>query len=188
VRNLLDEKWKEPIQELSPFPLYIFEIRPTPDGKHVMVSGRHGDARNPKVSVAAFESDTGKRLWSISLKSSRQSVRLRLDPTGQVLALPRGDGWNILVNLGTHEQAYWSGGFIQALGPGGRLVVVPRKNWELIRKRDNRVLVRLGKAFTWPPQFSPDGTFLAWVNQDGPLHIANVEEVRRRLAEVDLGW
>ena len=40
------------------------------------------------------------------------------------------------------------------------------------------------------PQFSPDlaGRHLAWGDQDGSVSVADLEELRRRLNTLDLGW
>jgi len=37
-------------------------------------------------------------------------------------------------------------------------------------------------------QFSPDGRQLIWGNSEGSVSSCDLDEVQRRLAEVDLGW
>jgi hypothetical protein len=36
--------------------------------------------------------------------------------------------------------------------------------------------------------FSPDGREVAWGNREGSVSVCDLDEVQRRLAEVDLGW
>ena len=61
----------------------------------------------------------------------------------------------------------------------------------LYRQEESKPLVTLGLdlSITTPqPQFSPDGTRIAWGNADGSVCLCDIEEVHRRLSDVGLGW
>jgi hypothetical protein len=61
----------------------------------------------------------------------------------------------------------------------------------LYRRADEIPVVTMGinvRATSMHMQFSADGKLAAWGNIDGSVYVANIEEVRRQLANYGLNW
>lgn len=69
------------------------------------------------------------------------------------------------------------------------LRLMPESGVSLMRGENTRlVCLGIDGPNTDHPQFSPDGRLFAWVSGEGTVFIGELGSIRRRLANVGLGW
>ncbi len=79
-----------------------------------------------------------------------------------------------------------------ALGPGAGLVAQYAEGMLVRRRGEETPLVRLDRdghcssGYNFP--FDGEGTHLAWGCDDGTVYLCDLQEVRRRLTAMGLGW
>jgi len=125
---------------------------------------------------------TGKLLILDTALSDQQQVRLEM-PSGRFLGpvpvIANGPGSvPVLVN---------------GVSPGARLFAVQddEGNLCLHNGAGSRLIERLSESVDFlTVSFSPDldGRFMLWGNPSGSVSVADLVEVQRRLAEIELGW
>src|SRR5260370_32804391 len=158
---------------------------------------RRGKERG-KRAIRVYDVATGRILhsWPSELRLSVES--LSVDPSGAILA------------FFSKEDKDHDGGTIVEL-PSGRLLEQREPNMERFpqtmstqlehwianpgatfwRRQENRPLARLdldADANSRNPLMTPDGRFVAWGNSDGTGNVCDMEKIREKLNEVDMGW
>jgi hypothetical protein len=179
------------------FDAIVYRAEATADGRYFVVLGLHGREPVQRV-IKVLESATGKERWSHTCVNNVGDFHLEaigklleFHPGGVVpssvpyrfVAIPDGTPLGPAIPPA------------EAMSPGADLLAVRRNDsfgFALHRRGDKHPLVVLGiDTLIAPPEraaFSHDGSLLAWGNRDGTVTVCRLEDVRRRLAEVDLGW
>lgn len=170
------------------------------DGSYFVANGVRmaGNKREPRLIV--YDGLTGKILWNLSYDGV-QEVGSRLDPTGKLLAfhLP-GERDMTLVEMptgkarGSHPQrtiligpgAEWWLAYIDFDSSGQSFGLnLHRRGMErsLVTLAPDNIANNVREAL-----FNVAGTHVAWGNADGTVTVCDIQEVRRRLAAVELEW
>jgi WD40 repeat protein len=195
VRDLLGREPLTPLHQWPDFSRGVFNVVLAPDGGAVVVEGRGGPEGRDRA-VTAFDVETGRRLWSKPLEKTFEFAILARDPSGRFLAFaPSNENRSVLADLATGREldswGYWPG----TLGPGARYSLMvdqyPSDGCRLHRGAESTPLLTLGidsLVTSVRFEFSADGDRLAWGSADGVVTVCDLAEVRRRLAEVGLGW
>jgi WD40 repeat protein len=185
IRDLFGIDPLKPIAENRSLDWHIFSSLADPDGRRFYAGGSHGEGGKHRA-IKAFDALTGKNRWSL------QEGHATIDPTGKLLALSLGDK-GVVVETSSGKEVAAVPPAIRSLAPEARYYGQSQDSLMLN-------LCRLGQAaplVTFHRQvpirsdhspFGPDGRFMTWGNADGTVCVCDVEEVRRRLAEVGLGW
>ena len=111
-----------------------------------------------------------------------------LDPNGRFLPYPIGaDNKSRLVRLPGGE-AMGEVDTPRAISPAGDAFAGPAENDACLlydrRGRSRGLKLGMDWRLVLMPEFSPDGKRLAWGTKDGTVLVANLEEVRRRLKQL----
>jgi WD40 repeat protein len=187
IRDLLGVDALKPLAESRALDRHILSSRADPDGRRFYAHGLHGDGVRRRA-VKAFDGLTGKVLWSLPGEGINA-----IDPTGKLLAVGLPSGMALVETASGKEVAAVRGG-ISSLAPEARYY----GDWgehnltvSLRRLGEAAPLVTLHRQVpirSHSLPFSPDGRFMTWGNADGTVSVCDLEEVRRRLAEVGLAW
>jgi serine/threonine protein kinase/WD40 repeat protein len=201
IRDLLGAKPKEPIAEIQDFNRHVFAAFSTPDGSYVVADGSSGTRDNAHRDLKIFDGVTGKDLWSFSLKRGNYASGISIDSAGKVLQFgssPEDDKRQLVELpsgklLGVLEQQY-----LACLGPGAELLARRAthpsgiaQGFTLFRQGEKAPLVTLGIDYPivgGSQRFNASGSHFAWGNVDGTVTVCDLQEVRRRLTALDLGW
>ncbi len=202
IRDLLSAERSKPLAEIVDFTGGTVGARAPADASYFVVEGFHGDPRQWTRSIKAFDGLTGKEIWSLpsTLRSSAGSLH-NIDPTGRFLVVvPRhyddGPERGTLVEMPSGKLLGTLEDFASCLGPAvkywGRTNHRGRPGLALFHRDDQAPLVRLGIDVQTTSenhtQFNATGSHVAWGNVDGTVSVCDIEEVRRRLAQLGLGW
>jgi WD40 repeat protein len=166
------------------------------DGSFFVANGlrKTGSKREPHLT--AYDGLTGKVLWDLPYDGESE-LGPRPDPTGKLLAIPR-QNHIALVEMPTGKAR----GFlpwVSSVGLGADWILATAAGdsseqlfgLSLHRRGEERPLI------TFTPYdllsgasalFNVAGTHIAWGNADGTVTVCDIQEVRRRLAAVGLGW
>ncbi len=176
--------------------LHVYGSVAAPDGRYFVVDGTGGEPRGARTrSVSAYDGLTGKRLWSIPRPVKSQDAGPRFDPTGKFLAFyapPGGSAVSQLFEMPSEEPIASLPHPVGALGPGAGLVAQYAEGMLVRRRGEETPLVRLDRdghcssGYNFP--FDGEGTHLAWGCDDGTVYLCDLQEVRRRLTAMGLGW
>jgi WD40 repeat protein len=192
VRNLSVKEWRAPLVEVDDFPANVIDIALAPDGSYVVVEGNSGPDGKERA-IKSFNTTNGRVLWPVTLSKTRDFACLRLDVTGRFLSYAPTDNYYprtlVTMPLGQIVSNSETAG---VLGPGAKLLAGVTRGLALFRRGSQRPLVTLGidslSARNDSVSFDSTGNRLAWGNTDGTVTLCDLEEVRRRLAELDMGW
>lgn len=173
----------------------IFLAAGSLDGSVFVADGRHRRGEELERRVCAFDGLTGKLLWKTRTENTAKSGVLEIDPVGTRLVFEydcqASDKSHRTAELRSGEIV--SGrGTIRPLSPHGRYEggLTPQ-GFALYHGDAATPLVDLGIRGAVGPgaaQFSPDGKTVAWAAADGGVILCDIQEVRRRLSAVNLGW
>jgi WD40 repeat protein len=193
-RDLLAAEPARWLAECADYGGSIFSAEPARDGTAVAVLGFE-EAGGDRARFGLYDSRTGALRWSVPREPSLYTQPLEIDPTGETatMPLPPGEGAKVcLLDL-------VAGKVVGYLSRGGSLG--PRAEHlcggdggpgcALFRRGGPGPLVTLGidlPITSIHARFSRDGRFLAWGNGDGTVTVCDLREIRRRLADVGLGW
>jgi hypothetical protein len=168
------------------------------DGSFFVANGLRNTGAKLESHLTVYDGLTGKILWDLPY-DRKHEVSPRLDPTGKRLAfIQAGEEHSTLVEMPTGEArgslpcTHYSLGpgaeWFSELGPGDSQGQV--FGLRLHRRGEERPLVTLAPydLFSGEVLFNAAGTYLAWGNADGTVTVCDIQEVRRRLAAVGLGW
>ncbi len=199
LRMLLGDRPTEPIQVITDFNWRVHDAAASPDGKYFVVDGASGPDGSTR-SANTYDATTGAKLWSFPLrKPPNIGAWFVFDPTGKVLSLNDHDhDHSILLEMPTRAEIGSLDACPRSLGPGAAIWLedtIGKTDQTHIysihdRKRKSPILQIAVNSYSnsLPTPFSPDGRQLIWGNNEGSVSICELDEVRRRLAEVDLGW
>jgi WD40 repeat protein len=200
IRDLLAKDPATTTIALRDLNWYVSEVVCPADGSYFVANGlrKTGDKRESHLIV--YDGLTGKVLWDLPYGGEHEVVP-KLDPTGKLLGfhLP-GQTQMTLVEMPTGK----THGFNPPAG-----LIGPEAEWwlplqpsqdssgqefglSLHRRGTERSLVTLAPnnmpSGTNGALFNVAGTHLAWGNADGTVTVCDIQEIRRRLAAVGLGW
>jgi WD40 repeat protein len=192
LRDLLGTDPHKPLAEHRAFDWRILWTAADPEGRRFYAGGSHGEGGTQRA-VKAFAALTGEHLWSLPARAGPS--RAALEPAGDFLAVDLDNAQVTVVAAASGKEVASVLDLTIALGPGAHTFAVgidpPHPGLALYRRRGQAHLVTLRsptRRSSGVSPFSPDGRFLTWGDADGTISVCDVEEVRRRLAEVGLGW
>ncbi len=146
--------------------------------------------------LEAFDGLTGKQLWKVP---DVYAAYPKIDSAGTVLGFAGKGNRYYLLDIASqtldvvevHPGCMSPKGSYYCGNPPGDPTGDPTANGLCLYQRGKKEpLLTLGldsSAFRFP-LFNSAGTHLAWPNPDGTFTLCDLEAVRRRLAEVGLGW
>jgi WD40 repeat protein len=198
IRNLLGPEPLRPLVELREFNRQVHGIVAVLGGRYFIVDGSH-DAHDDQYSTAkAVDGTTGQEVWSIRSGShDKHNGTLAIDGTGErvIVGIEGGeDGRLSLREVSTGKELrsldHWPG----SPSPDGKYFVqrAPEYQGISLHGEDDRRLLILGidqrMGSNSAKTFRSDGKRVAWGNTDGSVMVADLDEVRARLAQVELNW
>jgi serine/threonine protein kinase/WD40 repeat protein len=192
LRDLLaPEQERCPRGDITVFPWGVLSAAAAPDGRAFVACGRKAEEESPLV-IKAFDSATGRELWSREAPNSAGYNHLTYETNGRAVLTGRGwqepmrldpatgDLLGPIASVAWHQGAdFWVGSSPEL--PGCCL---------LSRGRDTHLMhlnLEAGQS-SIDVIFDAEGRRVAWGNRDGTVTICDIAEVQRRLAEVGLGW
>ena len=200
LRSLLGGRSSEPVRVITDFNWHVHHATARSDGKYFVADGLSGPEGNTRT-INAYNAATAAKLWSIPSGRARQGAAgFFFDPTGKVLSIEL-HGRTDLATLFEMPHRAALGSLDQhpiSIGPGGTIWLgvthseVDQTLTYAIHDRQ-RTLPVLQIAITSNSvsvliQFSPDGQQVVWGNSDGSVSVCDLDAVKHRLADVDLGW
>ena len=197
IRDLLA---KDPAATAIPLPDLNWHIWPgvcPADGSFFVANGLRNTGNKREAHLTVYHGLTGKILWDLTY-SGKDELGFTLDPTGKLLAFNQA-GKTTVVEMPTGK-AHGFLPWVHTLGLGAEWIldttaVVDSSRQvfglSLHRRGEERPLVTLAlydlRSGT-RALFNVAGTHVAWGNADGTVTVCEIQEVRRRLAAVGLGW
>lgn len=201
LRDLLAAEYRPPLWEITEFDRHVLLLAATSDGKRFLVNGRQSSDRTSgqrgQHLLAAYDGTTGKRLWTWPLPDDDDSGYERVDPIGAIVASPLRQPSAVgFIDIASGQIRRGHTYLPTCLGPEAAFYAggekSPYHGFGLYRTGDERPLVVMGLeeevAYCYQQQFSRDGRLLAWPIRDGLIYVAKIQEVRRQLARLGLGW
>ncbi|HMF10900.1 MAG TPA: hypothetical protein VKE94_01300, partial [Gemmataceae bacterium] len=184
------------VTRIADFNRRMDDIQAIPQSDWFVIEGTGGDSEGTSHGLKIVDALTGKEIWAGPELMRAANATVRLDQAGKVLAYRLSDpGQAVAVEVPTGKTIHYLHNEPQAIGSDAGYWLAagttPGRGYLLYRAGDSKPLVTLGLdlSITTPqPQFSPDGTRIAWGNADGSVCLCDIEEVRRRLNDVGLGW
>jgi serine/threonine protein kinase/WD40 repeat protein len=199
LRVLTEGKRPQLVTEMGELNTHVFFTQAAPNGSVFAAQGMHDGGKGKGCFVHVFEGLSGRELWSRQARLDNAGGRLILDPLGKMLAHPTHDSKRkeqvslVRATTGEYQESYVT--LPIALDPGSRYWVAPgtvaENGCSLGRLGEQEPFIRLGlgqPVVAEEAQFNQTGTHLAWGNADGTVTVCDLEKVRRRLDELELGW
>jgi len=203
LRDLLADQYLKPLWEIKDFPIHVQALRITGQGKLLIVDGFRptkstAGARGEHL-VAIYDRATLKQLWTVPVKLGRPVA----DVLGTAINIEGFDTTSDALLDATSGRIlrfpFTGAGCLSPHGTYHARSSPENHGLGLYRTGDNEPLVVMGLddvASYYQIQFSHDGRQVAWPSRDGSVYVADIqevrrrlaEEVRRRLAELGLGW
>jgi serine/threonine protein kinase/WD40 repeat protein len=201
IRNLNVDA-RQLLAEISDFNLHVFHSELTRDGRSLLAEGRSGPKGAPVRLVKAFDIAGNRGLWAFQdTLPDVEAASFHFDPTGRVYARSDPKLRRDFLEFPSRAllESYVKGdprGAICCLSPGGQLFLsglAPDYDMHKIvlwapRQETPLLTITSNVLCAYASQFSPDGRFAVWGNQDGTVTVFELEEVQRRLARFGLGW
>lgn len=200
IRDLLSSDPLTPLGRTPPFSPRVLVAAASYDGRFFAVEGFHDVSPGPRRSYRVYDGTTGQELWARASEARTHNGHLVIDPSGVVVAISDQEpSYTATVHdIATgRTREVWSV-MPDCLSPGASLRVTLESSSSddslpvpTLRRGRDEVLARfaIDKGATHHSStFSPDGGRLAFGHADGTVTVCDLEEVRRRLAGVGLGW
>ena len=201
VRDLLGPDPLAPLVEITDYNWYAYDLLAPSDGSYFIAEGLSGPG-GKRRSMTVYEGLTGKPLMVIP--SGRRPVSsvssvLDLDPKGILLSVSQSvdDERCDLFEMPSGKRLGASEEAIRCLGPGGMLWagfgptehMGTRGGYSIHQGKDQLVVLGIDSSSgNHEPYFSPDGRHFAWCTADGTVFVSDLQEIRRRLKTIGLGW
>ncbi len=197
LRHLTPGRPPKLVHEFSSFNHRFFRVTASPDGKVFLAEGTSISSSGPVRTLDCIDSLAGKAHWSVQsrrtalvsdfiIDSGTKRLVARLDNqlTGQVLDLATGQPSEMLETLPlAMTDDYWVTGAAQSdTEPSAGFAVRQRG------EKDTLIILGIDRAAPARPLFSPNGQVLAWANDDGTISVCNLDALRSKLAQTNLGW
>jgi hypothetical protein len=171
------------------------------DGRWFAVEGIGSNRGGKFQELCVIDGWNARVCWSQPVTPVTTAAYLAIDPGNETLMLfrhlqeegPRAE----LLDLATGQRKRTWPGVFWAVGPAGERLLGqgPHRTgrhpgFTLVRGGDGAELAVLG-IDTSParqPSFDATGQYAVWGHSDGTVRLCDLEEVRRRLSELGLGW
>ena len=200
LRNLLGADPMKPMHESGDFNRHFLGAVASPHGNRFIAEGIQHSASGHRRAITALEAATGEVRWSIESTRSDLQSELVLDSQGELLAARTGNRQDLVILIDTA-----SGRTVETLeqvpialsarrkyavhlSPGDA-TSQPRCN--VVVQQSESVSTSIFAFAAAPglrPAFSKTDNLLAWSNSDGTVSVCCLEDLRRHLSEVSLGW
>jgi hypothetical protein len=189
ARNLMlpGTNWTQPVFEGRDTNWLAYETAWPMMGNHFLVVGRRADDPQQKGVYKLFNMHTGAEVFERVSGINYQGSGVVMDPTGRWLRIHLKDGPYLqeIIEVPTGRVAM-EVDTPYAISPSGTMFAAHARNggclfFEGSRASDGVTLAmdsRLGNI-AW---FSPDGRKLTWGTREGTVLVADLVEVKRRLA------
>jgi eukaryotic-like serine/threonine-protein kinase len=199
IRDLLGPAPLTPLGRTPPFSPRVLTAAASPDGRFFAVEGFHEVPSGPRRWCRVYDGATGKELWSRPNEMPADFGQMTIDAAGRVLAVVIDSYYRPeFYELATGRQREVWSAMPACLGPGATLRVVLESvssndflRMPTLRRDREEILARFlsdeGVTLS-SPVFSPDGRFLAYGHTDGAVTVCDLEQIRRRLGSIGLGW
>jgi hypothetical protein len=197
LRDLLGTTPTTPLTVIIDFNWYVQHIEAAPDGSCFVIDGLTGPGKtNLRRLVRSYDAN-GKFLTDLpaQVPSDSSGGLFRFDPSGKRLMLATAvfGRQQVLLEMPSGRFLGPVPPLTRGASPGARRFAVldDERNLHLHDHAGNRLVERLPDAVDFPNvPFSPDldGRFMLWGNLSGSVNVADLVEVQRRLAEIELGW
>jgi hypothetical protein len=183
------------LKVVTEFNWSVMEIEAAPDGSCFVIEGVGLQGKTTPDRSVRFYGPEGKLLSEIpTQRPLRDAASTPLfDPTGKLLVLgvaPLGEQ-QILLEMPSGRFLGQTPRATAGVSPGARhFAAVDNAGLHLHDRSGRRVLECLPEIHGLSTPFSPDldGRYLIWGNESGYVSVADLVEVQRRLAEINLGW
>jgi hypothetical protein len=197
-RDLLAADPLASLAVLKDFSQQIIVAAAPPDAAFFVAEGVGGPKGDQRI-IKVFDGLTGQVRWTFRPTRSFSSAELFLDPAGSLLAFYPDDsmiGENprsiLVLRMPTGEPVGSLKSWVRNLGPDAKVWCAQSdRGWGVYQQSEKPPVVRLGldiESSCVVSAFHPNGNLVAWGNADGTVTLADLNEVRRRLATLDLGW
>jgi len=209
IRNLLAADPAQPMALVSDLSSPFEGVSASPDGSLLVVLGSVAGTNKVDQALVGIDVTTGTRLWSDHLPSSFVFGDPVFDPTGTILSLrshlrtglaskSRSD----LIDLRERTWLQELPGRAQCIGPRGSLWVESQPQIWGSSQRDCRLGLHQGPTRellqlaiddpvliqTRAVTFDRQGRRLIWGLVEGTVLVSDLETVRKRLAQLGLGY
>jgi WD40 repeat protein len=194
VRDLFSQQTEASVVERPEFNWQVHGAKWTSDGSIIVIEGVEVERGHTNRLVEAVSPLDRRILWvRHSKESPRSGTHLPLDGAGSFVmfqteaaawGLCEAESGNLVRNVSFSPLALNSAAHLFAQ-------LADSASWGLYALNDERLLIRLQSDEGKPsffPVFSPDGRLFAWGNDDGTVSVCYLEETRRRLRTLKLGW
>jgi hypothetical protein len=203
VRDLLGADPKKPVAEIRDCNLGVMGTECSPDGKYYVIEGLGGSRDHVTRIANLYEGPTGKKLGTLPTQKpvDFDGAVFNFDPTGGVLNFTHDNaGRSFLLEMPSRA-------VLRQFDPAPYCLGARAERWltaspstpeqpsalTLFEQERQAPLIGFltdlgGVSSTGKPQFSPDGSHLAWGNAGGTVTVVDLVEVNRRLSEIGLGW
>lgn len=198
IWKLLPGGKRELVSQITDFPRHIEGLFLSPEGRHIVIQGLN--LRGRIMDIASYDVGRGERIWPLPPHVPANPGIIELDPTGQFLAyLPDTvEGSPVLLKMPEGVlHAPLNGRQPRGLGPEARMVFSLTASGELqggieIRRTEEETpIVVLDQGTGVQPLsfgFDRSGRHFHWGLDDGPVRMADLFELRRRLTQIHLEW
>lgn len=176
------------LHEITNFNWHAYNIVSTPDGARIAIDGRHGRTKAEYRWVKGFETVSGTEVWSFPFVTD-QSLRLNIDTAGETVWFGTNSTHSLRVNLRTGDVlSIADGGTPIAISGDGTRWAVGGGYLMASGRKEPQVMLGMDSKLSQYAEFDPKGRYLAWGSDDGTVGVYDLEEIRRRLSELGLGW
>jgi eukaryotic-like serine/threonine-protein kinase len=202
VRDLLSSEPKRPFLELKDFKRSAARILLSPDGQRLLIEGFDEPGEIPEHRmIKLYDLPEGTKRWELESAYVTAHYRIGLFDTTSRFFTMQDEAFKVnplLFEVDSRRLVRALRFHCKGLGPEARINISDTdsndpalpKTPVLVRSEDEDFLLALrgtGISTDFRP-FSEDGSLIAWGNFDGTVTIFDVQRVRKKLAEVGLGW
>jgi hypothetical protein len=188
VRNLLGANWLQPVFEQKETNWIAYNTAFPIGGDNFLVQGQSVADKERNAVFRVFSIHDGAQVLELHSKANLGQCSPLMDPRGRFLAFPPEVGNRVqLIRLPGSNLVHWIDA-PSAISPSGDVFAIASRNGGCLlyggSGQTNGLTLGMDRPMTLMPEFSPDGSRLAWGTTDGTVLVANLEEVRRRLGQL----